>query len=147
MRRLARLTRLLAAATLVGGGLVAVPLASAAEAATQCSGSEIDSGKTDQGYGTWHLYYSSSSGKNCVKLYVTGRGVGHTRSMYLSIQACSNRSIDSCGRPVVDQGQYHTYSGPVSVTAPHCVSFHYENSIDYSNGLLDADTLGPFHCG
>ena len=135
----------------VGAVSIAVGMAAlgaaapSASAATQCSGSQIDSGKSDQGYGTWHLYWNGSTGKNCVRMDVTGRGVGHTRYMYLSIQACGSTKESSCGTPVVNQGQFHTYSGPVSVTAPHCVQIHYENSIDYGSGLQDADTIGPYH--
>ncbi len=146
MKRLVRLLRPLAAMTLLGAGLVALPLASSAEAASNCSGSLVDSHKTDGGYGTWKLYWDSSTGKNCVRLDATGRGVGHTTHMYLSIQACSTKNSDSCGKAVVNQGRFHTYVGPVSVKAPHCVAFYYENALDYGSNTEDADFVGPFHC-
>ncbi|WP_406321601.1 hypothetical protein [Streptomyces sp. NBC_01637] len=119
-----------------------------------CAGSEIDSYavRTDSGtgtvYGYVHLYYDSSTGKNCaVNVATSAGGYGVYKPMTIILWECA-ASDTNCNNPYeedYDQGSYSQYAGPVSVTAPgHCVRVAATIQYKGEQGWL-VSPLG--HCG
>jgi len=142
---------LAATAAVIASGVVFAPAASAA--AYGCDGSEIDTYpvKTSGGtqYATIHLFYDSSTGKNCAVTVVTAAGgAGTSETTMANISECSGTTLTSCVGGAItnkaDVGSYSSYAGPVSVPgAGHCILVSGSRT---HNGVVAGNQYGPVHC-
>ncbi|MFF8989706.1 hypothetical protein ACF09H_07085 [Streptomyces sp. NPDC014983] len=138
-------------AAVVASGVILAPAASAGTYG--CGGSEIDSYavKTNGGtqYATVHLFYDSSTKRNCaVNVATSAGGYGTSGFMLLHLAECSGITLSSCtDSPITtddDGGNYSYYAGPVSVPAAgHCILV--SASREY-NGVNAGTQHGPVHC-
>ncbi|MFJ3421021.1 hypothetical protein ACIPN8_32285 [Streptomyces sp. NPDC086082] len=142
---------LAATAAIVASGVVFAPAASAA--GYGCAGSEIDTYpvKTSGGtqYATIHLYFDSSTDRNCAVTVVTAAGgSGTAETTMASISECSGTTLTSCVGGAIttkaDAGSYASYAGPVSVPGGgHCVLVSGSRT---HNGVVAGNQYGPVHC-
>ncbi|MEU7339927.1 MULTISPECIES: hypothetical protein [unclassified Streptomyces] len=142
-----------AVCAMLAAALLWAPAASAG--AYGCGGSEVGTYPVDADngvrYGWIHVYYDSSTGKNCaVNVATSAGGYGKAKRMYMHLMECSSgsvRSYEDC-RVIEDdtdvRTDYKYYAGPVSVTAPdHCLIM--TGSISY-NGQDAIGRHGPVLC-
>jgi len=140
------------ASVAAGVSLFVAPSASAS--GYGCSGSQIDTYNVNHGstlFGVVHLYYNSSTGKNCAVTVKTAAGGYGTKSQIDVV-------IDRCATPgshpgydcyslakVDDSGNYAEYAGPVSLSAAgSCIAVYgYVSTPNYVSA--DVQT-GPVHC-
>ena len=144
--------------TLLGAGAFFAGSAPA-QAASVCSGTEVDHASMTDIYGTGavggtlYLYYNSSNGTNCA--YATNAtGVRHSMIVWISRCAagtgkewytCTDSDALTQGKDY-DAGNYISYAGPANTlgsAAGVCVEAYGE--IDYGNVIATADIGG--HCG
>ncbi|WP_075031803.1 hypothetical protein [Streptomyces mirabilis] len=136
------------------GGLVLAPAASAATYG--CSGSEIGtypvttSGGTN--YGTIHIYYDSSTGKNCAAA-VGSSAVSGKSNIYMSVTIfkCSQTSPSSSCSYVSsdpDSGYYSYYAGPVTMYSPNnCIQVGATIRNDSIGTVATGSSGGAKYCG
>lgn len=146
---------LTAAASITGLAIVAAPSASAttttasSAAAYGCSGTEIDSYavKTSGGttFGTIHLYYDSSTGRNCavnVANAAGGYGTYTIKNVYLGVYGGTTVYDPAFGSTT----KYANYAGPVSVSAPgKCILVG--GVIQSPAGTIASYSSEATHCG
>ncbi|GAA2564177.1 hypothetical protein GCM10010435_40530 [Winogradskya consettensis] len=137
--------------------LAALAPAPASAAVTgSCSGTEIDTAAMKSGshtYGTLHLYYNSSTGKNCAK---ATNVTGAARDMSVWVLRCFGTSGPVASRcnsqdgPVqnvnYDSGHYSSYAGPVNTkgsAAGTCINAG--STIEVGSITATAQIYG--HCG
>jgi hypothetical protein len=141
--RVSRVLRAIVLSVGLAAALAVGPGHGVAEAATQCSGSQIDS-RVVGNIARWRLYWDNSTGRNCVRLDAYGAGVGKTVFMTVEITACDTKN-GPCGQTVSNSGPFQTYAGPVSVYARHkCVVIGYYSRL--RDGTTVDSGIGPFHC-
>ncbi|MGW4808253.1 hypothetical protein [Kitasatospora sp. NPDC004272] len=150
MRR--KIASTLAAFGIAAAGLtVGAPTASAGE--WGCAGNEIDTYSVTYGstmYGAVHLYYDSSTGKNCaVTVATSAGGYGVAKYMSVMLARCTQTSPSStCSLDdvKVDADTYKYYAGPVSLSAAgHCISVR--GRVTYNGHEAAGSTYGGVHCG
>jgi hypothetical protein len=138
----------IAAATLV----ISAPTASAG--GYGCAGNQIATYPVKYGsttYGTLHVYYDSSTGKNCaVNVATTAGGYGVDKYMEVTITRCSETSPSStCHVQDQDFEGYYPfkyYAGPVTVSAAnHCINI--SGRINYNGNKAFGTAYGANHCG
>ncbi|MFD8007294.1 hypothetical protein [Streptomyces mirabilis] len=101
-------------------------------------------------YATIHLYYDSSTGKNCaVTVATTAGGYGTAEQTMVNISVCSGTTLTSCvGGAITNKaqvGNFQYYVGPVSVAAAdHCILVSGSRN---HNGVIAGNQWGPVHCG
>jgi hypothetical protein len=154
-----RRTAVMAATTALVGAGVLLAGSAPAQAASVCSGTEVDHASmidirgTGAVGGTLYLYYNSSNGTNCA--YATNAtGVRHSMIVWVSRCAagtgqqwynCTDSDALIQGKDY-DAGNYISYAGPANTlgsAAGVCVEAYGE--IDYGNVIATADLGG--HCG
>jgi hypothetical protein len=124
-----RLLRVLATLALVAGGLtVSLVPATAADAATSCSGNLVltkDLMYNQTKIGELDIWYNSSTGVNCAKMNHGGPTWGVARDTWVYIAKCRATTNTGTCEVTADDHQEQVvqyYAGPVSVTAgSHCV--------------------------
>ncbi|MEE1739974.1 hypothetical protein [Streptomyces sp. BE147] len=121
--------RIAMVAAMLAGGLFFSPAAHAA--GYGCGGSEIDSYavKTSGGtvYGYIHLYYDSSTGKNCAVNVATaagGAGTATVKNVYMARCVAGSTAGKGCSvdltlydPPFGSSTKFTSYAGPVSFNA------------------------------
>ncbi|MFB6992271.1 hypothetical protein ACFC0C_24905 [Streptomyces sp. NPDC056178] len=132
----------------------------AAQASYGCAGVEIDSYALKYGtvtYGTIHLFYDSSSGKNCAVNVATSAGgygtptykgvwLGRCPAGYKPGASCTDVSDPYVQDPSSSATKYSQYAGPVSVSAAgRCIEVG--GSITAPNGTNAHHTTYATHCG
>ncbi|MEV5736319.1 hypothetical protein [Streptomyces sp. NPDC052292] len=158
MRRIASvLTGIL---LLLGGSFILAPSASAA--GYGCGGSEIDTYqvKTSGGsvYGNIHLYYDSSTGKNCaVNVATSAGGYGTPTFKFVMLVKCvagtsagSTCTQDTYVQDPTSTGvNYSQYAGPVNISAAgRCISVVGVISLTSGPSSSQAQyTSNATHCG
>lgn len=159
-----RVTSILAGILLLlGGSFILAPSASAAATgAYGCSGSEIDTYqvKTTGGtvYGNVHLYYDSSTGKNCaVNVATSAGGYGTPTFKFVMLVKCVAGTVagSTCTQDTYSQDPsttgvtYSQYAGPVNLSAAgRCISV--TGIISLSSGPTSSQatyTGKATHCG
>lgn len=160
MRGFMRKLAMGAALTVVGGGLTFASAGSAAAGGWGCSGTEVsDSPYPVTSYNSGatlsnvHLYYNSSTGKNCAVNVKAGSLYGVSSYVNVTLYECAETTpggdcttLAVSADPAGGGPFYQYYAGPVSVPgAGHCVRIyaatHNANDSDYGS-----ISLGPFHC-
>ncbi|GAA2773448.1 hypothetical protein [Kitasatospora cinereorecta] len=145
------------ASTLIAFGIAAAGLTIGAPTASAggwgCTGSEIDTYSVTYGstmYGAIHLYYDSSTGKNCaVNVATSAGGYGVDKYMSVSLVRCTQTSPSSTC--TIDDAKtnadtYKYYAGPVSLSAAdHCINVR--GRITYNGHEAIGATYGAVHCG
>ncbi|MFG2882992.1 hypothetical protein ACGFYV_11935 [Streptomyces sp. NPDC048297] len=139
-------------AAVIASGVILAPAASAGTYG--CAGSEIDTYpvKTNGGtqYGTIHLFYDSSTGRNCaVNVATSAGGYGTSERTMVYLAECSGTTLSSCTSSFItsdiDSGYFAYYAGPVSIPAAgHCILV---SGAREHNGVNAGAQFGPVHCG
>jgi hypothetical protein len=118
-----------------GGMFIGSPSAEAATSAYGCTGSEVGTYSIKSGstaFGTLHLYYDSSTGRNCAANVATtagGYGTATYKLVWLAECAAGTKPGASCDPvdaevqdPASTSTKYTYYAGPVTLYAPgRCV--------------------------
>lgn len=144
MNRRRPITVLASAALAVGAGIFVAPSAHAS--GWGCSGTQIDTYavKTPSGttWGTVHLYYNSSTGKNCAVNVLNAAGgegtLNQEVSVYLYKCPAGTKAGDACNvtdDDDADSGVYAYYAGPTTMSAvDRCVRVEAYIVKGYMNG-------------
>lgn len=145
----------------LGGTAFLAPSASAAASAYGCSGSQVDSYAVTTGsgttFGTIHLYFDSSTGRNCavnVANAAGGYGTPTAKSVYIVRCAAGSKAGSPCAMDgqVADPAssnsgvKYSQYAGPVSISAAgRCIMVG--GLIESPSGSVAGYNSVATHCG
>ncbi|GHF93989.1 hypothetical protein GCM10017667_25090 [Streptomyces filamentosus] len=144
-----------ALASILGFALISAPAASAG--GYGCSGGLIATYpvKTSSGtiFGNIHVYYDSSTGRNCaVTVKTTAGGYGTSSFVSVTLAVCKTSTpgafCDSAGQPTAYEGDhFNYYAGPVSVyAAGRCIHLYGQVS-SVAPIATGQSGSGGVHCG
>ena len=138
---------------------IATPSTAEAMAAlSSCPGTRIEHIPMKSGLATYaflDIYYDRSSGRNCAMTVSAGSAAGHATSIEVFLTRCRETSPSTrCtvdGTPQIDPnpsdpGPFHTFAGPVLVSAPGKCIYAY-GYLKFNSVEVFAQLPGASHCG
>jgi hypothetical protein len=139
----------------VAGGLTFAAAGPASAAGWGCSGSEVSGSPYTLAtggsvYSYVHLFYDSSTGRNCAVNVKVGRFSGVASYTDVELDECAEDTPGTCTPLTKDRdwkATYQYYAGPVSVPGRgHCVRLFAETDDSIGEWYATYDSVGGFHC-